>query len=86
MFNSDCLERVARAFVTGCVAAFASLHIFANGSFDVTELEQAWKPILVGGLGAVFTLVKAQWGIGRGDDPDTGSWKGIAEKGDGTAS
>ena len=80
MFNKDCLERIGRAFITGAIAAGAGLHIFAGDgtSFDITNLEQAWKPLVIGGILSVVTLLKAQWGLGRGDDPESGSWKGIS--------
>ena len=79
MFNADCWERIGRAFLAGVVSTATALHLFADG-WDITELESHWQPLLVGGIYAVVTLFKAQAGLGRGDDPTTGSWKGITQK------
>ena len=77
MFNSDCAERAVRAFVGGVITAATSLHIFANGHFDITDLAHYWQPLLVGGVFGLVTMLKAQVGLGRGEDPESGSWKGI---------
>ena len=78
MFNKDCLERVARAFVTGCVSAATALSHHANDHNFWTALTDNWTAIAAGGALAAITLIKAQWGLGRGEDPDSGSWKGLA--------
>ena len=77
MFNADCWERIGRAFLTGTLSAAVTLGLFANGTFDITDVAHHWKPLVGGGLFAVLTLIKAQAGMGRGDNPDKGVWKGI---------
>ena len=82
MFNKDCWERIGRAFVTGAISTATGLHFFGNGNFDITDLEHLWMPVVIGGLYAAITAAKAQIGLGRGEDSNTGSWKGIGTPND----
>ena len=67
---ADFGERVLRAFYTGAIGAASALHVFSD--FSISNLADAWKPILIAGVVAALTAAKAAIFQGRGTDPSDG--------------